>query len=135
MAKIKDKKELVITNDVLDKVLYLDCRTPEGAYKLKKAVSKLPMIKDPEVDVTTDGLEVIIKKIEIKFAIHLSYVMRSVVDCEDHYNGMIKHNTGTWLKTVYGTTTWEVYAKTLFFMFYYVQSERRKAEGRAKRSK
>jgi hypothetical protein len=129
----KEKKEFNIPKEILDKVLFLDCRAPEGSYKLKKAVSKLPMIKDKETDLTTDGLEVIIKKIEVKFAIHLSYIMRSVVDCEDHYSGMVKHNTGTWLKTIYGKTIWEVLAKTLFFMYYYVESERKKAKNRAKK--
>ena len=90
---------------------------------------KLPMIKT-ESDLTTDKLEEIIKKIEVKFAFHLSYIMRSVVDCEDHYSGMVKHNTGTWLKTIYGKTLWEVCAKTLFFMYFYVESERKKAKNR-----
>lgn len=133
MAKDKEK-ELRITKDICDKVLYLDCRDEDNIRRLKKSLMKLPIIKSKE-DLTTDGLELLIKKIERKFFIHLSYVMRSVVDMEDHYSGMIKtwDKDGRWLKTTYGLTTWEVYAKTLFFMFFYIEDERRKAKNRAKK--
>lgn len=132
MAKGKNKEELKITAEICDKVLYLDCRNDDGIRRLKKSLMKLPMIKS-EDDLQTDILETYIKKIEKKFMIHLAYVMRSVVDLEDHYSGMIKTDTsqgGRWLKTVYAQTTWETYAKTLFFMYFYIEDERRKMRNR-----
>jgi hypothetical protein len=130
MANKKEKQPLVITKDICDKVLYIDCRTPEGAYKLSKALKKLPMIKSEE-DLQTDMLEKYIKKIEKKYMIHLAYVMRSIVDCEDHYSFMIKHYiTHSWLKTIYAETMWEGHAKTLFFMYFYIEDERRKMRNR-----
>lgn len=134
MAKSGGNKsnELKITAEICDKVLYLDCRTEEGIRRLQKSLMKLPMVKR-EDDLTTDRLEEIIKKIETKFMIHLAYVMRSVVDCEDHYSGMIKtDNTqgGRWLRTTYGQTFNEVLAKTLFYMYFYVEDERRKMKNR-----
>jgi hypothetical protein len=129
MGGNKQEKELKITKEILEKVLYLDCRKEDDVRRLEKSLMKLPMIKSKE-DLGTDKLETIIKKIEIKFAIHLSYIMRSVVDCEDHYSGMIKHQTGTWLKTIYGKTINEVLGKSLFFMYFYIEDERRKMKNR-----
>jgi hypothetical protein len=130
MAKGEKAKEIKITKEVCDKVLYLDCRNDEHVIKLKKALSKLPFIKT-EDDLETDVLENKIKAIEKKYYIHLAYIQRSVVDCEDHYSGMIKTDAGgTWLRTVYAQTTWEVYAKTLFFMYFYIEDERRKMKNR-----
>jgi hypothetical protein len=132
MAKEKkEKKEIKITKDICDKVLYLDCRDKENVRRLEKSLMKLPFIKSEE-DLTTDNLELLIKKIERKYMIHLSYVMRTVVDLEDHYSGMIKtwDKDGRWLRTTYGQTTWEVFAKSLFFMFFYIEDERRKMRNR-----
>jgi hypothetical protein len=129
MAKGKEK-EFRIPKEICDKVLYLDCRKDENIRSLKKALMKLPIIKS-ESQLETDNLEIIIKKLEKKFMFHLAYLMRSVVDCEDHYSGMIKYETtGSWIKTIYGQTTWEVYAKAVFFMFFYVEDERRKMRNR-----
>lgn len=123
-------KELNITAEICEKVLLLDCRTEDGIRRLKKSLIKLPMFKSEE-DLNTDNLERVISKIEVKHMIHLSYVMRSVVDCENHYTGMIKtENDGRWLKTVYGKTTWEVFAKALFFFAYHIDSERKKMRNR-----
>jgi hypothetical protein len=129
MGGKKQEKELRITKEIMEKVLYLDCRKDDDIRRLEKSLMKLPMIKGKD-DLSTDNLEEIIKKIERKFFIHLSYIMRSVVDCEDHYSGMIKHETGTWLKTVYGKTINEVLGKALFFMYFYIEDERRKMRNR-----
>jgi hypothetical protein len=129
MAKGEKAKEIKITKEICDKVLYMDCRVKDNVTKLQKAVMKLPFIKCLE-DTETDYLEEKIKAIEKKFSIHLAYIQRSVIDCEDHYSCMIKHDTGTWLKTIYAQTIWEGYAKALFFMFFYIEDERRKMKNR-----
>lgn len=130
MAKVKEKQELKITKDICDKVLYLDCRVEDNVRRLKKSLMKLPLIKSTD-DLNTDNLEIIIKKIEKKFMVHLAYIMRSVVDCEDHYSGMIKYETtGSWIRTIYGQSTWEVYAKAVFFLYFYIEDERRKMRNR-----
>jgi hypothetical protein len=129
MAKSK-KEAPVITKDIVDKVLYLDCRKEEDFRRLEKSLMKLPFINSEE-DLQTEIIEEKIKKIERKYMIHLAYIMRSVVDLEDQYNGMIKTDKeGRWLKTVYGITVKEIMMKTLFFMYFYVEDERRKMKNR-----
>lgn len=124
------KEQFIVTEETLDKVLTLDCREEINIRRLKKSLSKLPFIKSEE-DIQTDILEEKIKKLEIKYSLHLSYIMRSVVDMEDIYTGMIKttagDDKGTWLKTVYGKTLWEVTAKTLFFMYYHINKHKKKS--------
>jgi hypothetical protein len=130
MAKVKEVKPLKIPKDILDKVLYLDCRDEQNVRRLKKSLMKLPIIKSSD-DLTTDALEAIIKRIERKYMLHLSYIMRSVVDLQDHYSGMVKTDaSGKWLKTIYGQTIWEVLAKTVFYMVFYIEDERRKMRNR-----
>jgi hypothetical protein len=129
MAKVKEKAELKITKEICDKVIYLDLRIDGNARRLMKSLKKLPIVKEDN-NLTTDEIEVVIKKIERKFKIHLAYIQRSVIDCEDHYSGMIKHDTGTWICTIYAQTIWEVYAKALFFMYFYIEDERRKNNNR-----
>lgn len=121
----KDKDAVKITKEICEKVLFLDLRKDDNISRLQKSLMKLPMVKNID-DTNTERLEKLIKKVEVKYKIHLSYIMRNVVDCEDHYSGMIRHDTGTWIKTIYGQTFWEVLAKTLFFMYFYIEDERRK---------
>lgn len=124
----KSKEEKTkIPKEVLEKVLYLDLREDGNIQKLHKFLNKLPMIKDDD-DLTTEGLESIIKKIELEHMVHLAYVMRSVVDGQDHYSGMVKTEAGDtkgeWIQTIYGQTFWEVSAKTVFFMYYHITNKR-----------
>lgn len=114
-----------ITKEIVEKVLYLDCTTDEGVRRLEKSLMKLPFIKSEE-DLQTDKLEEFIKKIEVRNMIHLAYIMRSVVDMQDMYSGMIKTDLGDlkgrWLETVHAKTVWETLAKTVFYMYYYLES-------------
>ena len=120
MAKTKEKKRIKIPKEVMEKVLYLDCREEDNIRRLEKSLMKLPFIKSKD-DLETDRLEELIKKIESKNMIHLSYIMRSIVDGQDYYSGMVKTDVevkGEWLKTVNGITIREVLMKTLFFFYY-----------------
>lgn len=125
----KEKQDLGLTKEIVEKVLYLDCNKEDNIRRLKKSLVRLPMFKKND-DISTERLEEIIKKIEIKNLIHLAYIMRNVTDGEDLYSCMIKTDTGPekgrWLKTVYAITIWESLAKTLFYMYYYIESDRKK---------
>lgn len=127
----EQKEIFIVTDEALEMVLNLDCRKDISVRRLKKSLNKLPFIKS-ESDVQTDRMEEIIKKLEMKHAIHLAYVMRSVVDMQDICTGMIKSSAGSdngkWLRTVYGQTFWEVTAKTLFFMYYYINKNKKKSK-------
>lgn len=124
--KTKEEKAK-IPKEVLEKVLYLDLREEGNKEKLQKFLKKLPVTKDID-DLSTDGLETLIKKIELEHMVHLAYVMRSVIDGQDHYSGMIKTEAGDtkgeWVQTIYGQTFWEVTAKSLFFMYYHITNRR-----------
>lgn len=116
----------MITEEMVEKILALDCRKEIDIRRLEKSLIKLlPFIKS-EDDITTDKLEQFLKRIETKHMIHLCYVMRSVANCEDYYSGMIRSDIGKdqgrWLKTTYGLSFWEVLAKTLIYMYYYLES-------------
>lgn len=121
------ESKLKVTKEIADKVLFLNCEKEDDIRRLKKSLMKLPFMKS-EKDLQTDNLEKLVKKIEIRNMIHLSYVMRSIVAGEDTYTGMIKTDTdkekGKWLKTVYSITMWEMFAKTLFYMYYYVEGQK-----------
>lgn len=120
-------KKSKLTEEIVDKVLFLDCTKDENIRRLKKSLIKLPFIKEKK-DLETDGLERLIKKIELKYPIHLSYVMRGVVDGVDLYTVMIRTDVkmgGKHLKTIYGVTINEVFAKSLFYMFYYIEKNRK----------
>lgn len=123
-------KELKITQEIADKVINLDCRSSESIRRLEKSLMRLPFIKS-EHDLDTDRLEELIKKIERKYMIHLSYIMRNVVHGEDIYSGMLKleggRDNGRWIKTVYGLTMREVLAKSLFYMYFYIESNKKKS--------
>lgn len=115
-----------IPDKVLDRVMELDCRKEDNVRRLRKSLAKLPFIKN-EKDLEIDRLEVFIKKMEIRYDIHLSYIMRSYINKRAIYNGTVRANvrneTGKWVKNVYSMTMWEMYAKTLFFMYYLVKKE------------
>lgn len=121
-------KDLNITKEIVEKVLYLNCTEEDNVRRLKKSLIRLPMFKKNE-DVSTDRLEKIIKKIELKNMIHLAYIMRNVTDGEDIYSCMIKTDTdvdkGRWLKTIYAKSIWEGLAKSLFFMYFYIMADRK----------
>jgi chromosomal replication initiation ATPase DnaA len=126
MAKVK-KERIKIPQEVAEKVIALDCREESNIRRLEKFLMKLPFVKDEE-DITTDNLEILIKKIELKYMVHLAYIMRSVVDGEDMYSSMIKTDVetkGDWVKTVYGQTFWETLAKTLFYMYYHIEGRKK----------
>lgn len=114
-----------IPKDVATKVLLLDCREAGNVRRLKESLKKLPFIKTDD-DLETDNLEQIIKKLETKGKIRLSYIMRSNIDGKELYSGMLKGNTpevdSKWLKTIHAITIWEVLAKSIFFMTYYIRS-------------
>lgn len=114
--------------EIVEKVLLLNCEKEENVRRLEKSLTKLPMFKKDK-DISTDRLEEIVKKMERKCMIHLSYIMRSLVEGEDVYSCMIKTDTdkekGKWLKTVYAITIWESLAKTIFFMYYYIETNKK----------
>ena len=120
-------KDLNITKEIVEKVLYLNCTDEDNVRRLEKSLIKLPMFKK-NTDISTDRLEQIIKKIELKNMIHLAYIMRNVTDCEDIYSCMIKTDTnvekGRWLVTIYAKSIWEGLAKSLFFMYFYIMADR-----------
>lgn len=124
------KEKLKITQEIVDKVMYLDCRSDEDVRRLKKSLKRLPIIKSDE-HLETDNLEKVLMKIEAKYPIHLSYIMRSYSNGEPVFTGMLKsdkNHNGEWVKTVYGQTTWEVLAKVVFYMYYYITKERDKLD-------
>src|SRR5690606_4874616 len=125
----KKKETPKITKEIMQKVIYLDCSEEEGLRRLNKSLMKLPMVKT-EDDLETDRLEEMVKKLELRYMVHLGYVMRTVVDGKDVYTGMIKTDVtvrGEWLETVYGKTFNEILKKTLFYMYYFITTRKVKA--------
>lgn len=128
MAK---QKKMIIPEEVANKVMMLDCREEDNIRKLKKFLMKLSFIKS-EDDLQTDNLEIIIKKLEAKTTMNLSYIMRNNIEGKMLYSGMLRADTkdkdGEWIKSVNGITFWETLAKTVFYLYYYIQNENTKAE-------
>lgn len=122
MAKLK------LTQDIANKVINLDCNTEDGVRRLKKSLMKLPFIKD-ESDLETDRLEKIINKVEAKYDIQLSYLMRVTTPGHNSYSGMLRGKGFAWVKTVYGMNINETLQKALFYMFYHIESEKEKESG------
>lgn len=124
---MSEKKRMPkLTEEVIDKLLLLDCRKEGDIRSLKKALKKLPIIKDESM-LETDELEKVITKVEQKFKVSLAYISRTNIDGIMRMTGMVKTNKGKWIKTAYGISSWEVYAKALFIMIYYI--ERKKKRG------
>lgn len=117
MAKIK------LTQEIVDKALHMRCDSEKGKLRLKKLLLKLPFVKNN--DTSTDTLEKVLIRYETKYDVHMSYISRFKEQRENgsfrHYSGMIKNSKGEWLETTYGVDIWEVYAKALIFLYYYVQ--------------
>lgn len=107
--------------EILDKVLRLDCEDEKNIRRLKKSLMKLPFIKS-EKDLVVDRLEEILKKIESKHDAKLAYITRGA----DHYTGMMKTmKEGHWLETVHGITLFEVLGKSLFYLYFYIESKKK----------
>lgn len=116
-----------ITEEIAEKVLMLKCDNEKGIRRLKKSLMKLPFIKAEE-DLETDNLEKIVNKIEKKFALHLSYMMRyRDKENEDKviYSCMVRDSKHNWIVTTHATSIWEGFAKTIFYMYYYVNKQKR----------
>jgi hypothetical protein len=108
--------------EILNKVLYLKCDNEKNIRRLEKSLMKLPFIKSEE-DLATDRLEEILLKLESKFDVKLAYITRG----EENYTGMIKTmEKGIWLETVYGLNVNEVLGKSLFFLYCYLESMKKK---------
>lgn len=115
-----------IPEEIMTKVVRLDCRKEGNIRRLEKSLKKLPFIKD-ESDLETDRLEEIVKKIEIKHKINLAYLMKFYLEDNNYfYSGMIKtkDKKAEWLITVNGITIRETLMKTLFFMYYHIQNKK-----------
>jgi hypothetical protein len=107
--------------EILNKVLFLKCDNEKNIRRLEKSLMKLPFIKS-EDDLATDRLEEILLKIESKRDVKLAYITRGG---KDSYTGMIKTmSDGKWLETIYGITLNEVLAKTLFYLYFYLESKK-----------
>lgn len=117
------KKMPKLTEEVIDKILLLDCRKEGNIRRLKKSLKKLPIIKNESM-METDGLEEVLEKVGEKFKVSLAYISRTRIDGIMRMTGMIKTDKGKWIKTAYGISVWEIYAKALFIMIYYVESKR-----------
>lgn len=116
--------KVVLPKKVVDKALNVRCDNEEGKEKIKKILLKLPFAKNGNT--STDFLEEVVKRYEMKYDVHLSYIQRYKNENEKgkmryFYSGMMKNSKGEWLETAYGISTWEVYAKSLIFLYYYVQ--------------
>lgn len=106
--------------EILDKVLYLKCDNEKNIRRLNKSLMKLPFIKS-EKDLATDRLEEILLKIENKHDVQLAYITRG----KENYTGMMKTRAeGKWLETVYGITLNEVLSKSLFYLYFYLESRK-----------
>ena len=112
-----------IPKEILDKVMLINCDKEDGIRRLKKSLMKLPVIKD-ESYLSITKLEMIVKKIERKHNLLLSYVTRYYYEDKDEflYSGMIKDGKHKWLITISAVTIWEMFAKVVFFMYYHVES-------------
>lgn len=120
-----------IPDSVAEKIITLDCRKEENVRRLKKSLMKLPFIKS-EKDLETDNLERLIKRLEKKKGkIILGYIMIARIEQDENkdyihnFNGMLKkEDSHEWITTIYALSIWELYAKTLFYMFYYIQKSK-----------
>jgi hypothetical protein len=107
--------------EILNKVLYLKCDNEKNIRRLEKSLMKLPFIKS-EKDLATDRLEEILLKIESKHDVKLAYITRGA----ENYTGMMKTvKEGHWLETVYGISVNEVLGKSLFYLYFYLESKKK----------
>jgi hypothetical protein len=111
----------------LSEILQLDCRKIENKKALNVyLVEKTPFFKkhDPAVKVDTDDIVAVLEKISDKYPLIVAYMMRSKLDSnEKWYSFMIKRiDNNEYLKTAYGYTVWEGFAKALLYIYGYIKN-------------
>jgi hypothetical protein len=126
--KEMSNKKVKITKEIMEKVVMLDCRKDENVRRLNKSLMKLPLIKSEEC-LETDNLEKLILKIEKKYPVYMSYMMRYYMDDEVFvYTSMIKtkDRKHDWLISITGKSINEVLKKVVFYMYYYIEMKKEK---------
>jgi hypothetical protein len=119
-------KKVKIPKEIMEKITLLDCRKEENVRRLDKSLMKLPFIKDKD-SLNTDNLEKLINKLEAKYPVCLSYVMKYYVDDEQYvYTAMVKtkNKKHDWLISISGISMNEVFKKVVFFMYYHIESKK-----------
>jgi hypothetical protein len=104
----------------------LNCEEKANRKLLREALLKLPMFKDVDPrEITTDMLEKVIWKMEDKYPVMLSYVMRSPTKEEGqprYLSFMLKNSeTHEWIKSVYAISMFEGFAKVALCLYAYIR--------------
>jgi len=105
----------------LSDIMQLDFRKEESKQVLVQALWITPFFDDGK-QLAVEDLEKIVFKIRKKYPIVLAYIM-SVSNGEDeYYSAMLKRSdTNEWLTTIYGKTMFEIFGKTIIFMYSFIK--------------
>lgn len=107
----------------LSEIIQLDCREKENRILLRKALVKLPFFAETDPrEISVEDLEQAIKKMESKYDITYSYINKSQIDGGYYCIMVEKKNPWEGLKTIFGITIFETFAKVVIFMYAYIKN-------------
>ena len=108
----------------LKEALQLDFRVKGSKNAMIEMLQTLPFFSVQEP--TMDGLEAAMQKMQNKYPVSLSYIMRGP-DRDNYYSFMIKRSDNNeWIHTVYARSMFEGFAKTVLVMFGYIKKNFKK---------
>lgn len=116
----------------LSEILLLDCSKKENRKMLRLSLKKLSLLEGITKEwheLNTDDLEKVVKKVSQEYPIKIGYIWPANGDM-NYLSFMIKSSeTHEMLKTVFSLTLFEGYAKSLFFMYGFMQKQQKEDEG------
>lgn len=116
-----------LTNVKAKDLIMMDARKEGVSEKMLELLYKMPFFKD-SVDITTDMLEIAIRKMQKKYPVRLAYISTITPadpeeEPETYYSFMVKRTDNhVHIKTVYGITLFDGLARVAILMFGFIKS-------------